>query len=116
MRSVACLVSGLIPPPIGQDFVSANFWLSWRQDFAQKADYSLCGFFGKVLAKSWKILENLYRKTVLHVCKNLGKIRTVQKSRRLKTKRTKNCEKVFSLLYRLWPTLAKTFSKILVYD
>jgi hypothetical protein len=53
-----CLVYGLFSPPIGQDFLSATFVLSWRQDFAQKADLVFAAFCGKSwpnLGKSWKI-------------------------------------------------------------
>ncbi len=50
-----CLVYGLLSPPIGQDFLSAIFVLSWRQDFAQKADSVFAALFGK----SWPILESL---------------------------------------------------------
>ncbi len=51
-----CLVYGLFSPPIGQDFLSATFVLSWRQDFAKKADLVFAAFFGKSwpnLGKSW---------------------------------------------------------------
>jgi hypothetical protein len=66
IKDEKCILSGVYT-------YSHSYWPSFFicQDFAQKADYSLCGFFVKVLAQSWKILENLYSKTLF--CKNLGK-------------------------------------------
>jgi hypothetical protein len=92
-----CLVYGLFSPPIGQDFLSATFVLSWRQDFAKKADLVFAAFFGKSwpnLGKSWKIC--IEKRCYVKI---LEKIRTMQNSRRLKIKRTKNLGKSLGALY-----------------
>jgi hypothetical protein len=51
-----CLVYGLLSPPIGQDFLSATFVLSWRQDFALKKRNRVQT---ALFRKSWPHLESL---------------------------------------------------------
>jgi hypothetical protein len=71
--------------------------LSWRQDFAKKADLVFAAFFGKSwpnLGKSWKIC--IEKRCYVNI---LEKIRTMQNSRRLKIKRTKNLGKSLGALY-----------------
>ncbi len=96
-----CLVYGLFSPPIGQDYLSATFVLSWRQDFAQKADLVFAAFCGKSwpnLGKSWKIC--IEKRCYVKI---LEKNRTVQKSRRLKINRTKNLGKSLGAPFSLPP-------------
>ena len=66
-----CLVYGLLSPPIGQDFLSATFVLSWPPRLCSKSVIEYRRLYFESLGHIWKVLENLYRKNVL--CVNLGK-------------------------------------------